>query len=91
MNIVQAKAVVPDFSLDAFVLKALIAAGDMPITKPKIKKLQQCIADLDKKNASLRKQLGEAAREVAVREPSAPLIASLLTETPTGEKGCGIG
>ncbi|MDA2939281.1 pyridoxamine 5'-phosphate oxidase family protein [Acidobacteria bacterium AH-259-A15] len=57
---------------------------------PKIKKLQQCIADLEKTNASLRKQLGEAARELAVREPSAPLIASLLTETPSAEKGCGV-
>ncbi len=57
---------------------------------PKIKKLQQCIADLDEANASLRTQRGEAARELAARDPSAPLIASLLTETPPGEKGCGI-
>ena len=57
---------------------------------PKIKKLQQCIADLEKTNASLRRQLGEVARELADREPSAQLIASLLTETSTGEKGCGI-
>jgi len=57
---------------------------------PKIKKLQQCIADLEEANASLRKQLGEAARELAARDPSAPLIASLLTETPSAEKGCGI-
>ena len=57
---------------------------------PKIKKLQQCIADLEEANASLRKQLGEAARELAARDPSAPLIASLLTETPPAEKGCGI-
>ena len=57
---------------------------------PKIEKLQQCIADLEEANASLRKQLGEAAREFAARDPSAPLIASLLTETPPGEEGCGI-
>ena len=57
---------------------------------PKIKKLQQCIADLEEANASLRQQLGEAARELAARDPSGPLIASLLTETPPGEKGCGI-
>ncbi len=57
---------------------------------PKIEKLQQCIADLEEANASLRKQLGEAARELAARDPSAPLIASLLTETPPGEEGCGI-
>ena len=57
---------------------------------PKIEKLQQCIADLEKTNASLRKQLGEAARELAARDPSAPLIASLLTETPPAEKGCGV-
>ena len=57
---------------------------------PKIQKLQQCIADLEKTNASLTKQLGEAARELAVREPSAPLIASLLTERPPAEKGCGV-
>ena len=57
---------------------------------PRIQKLQQCIAELEKTNASLRRQLGEAARELAAREPSAELIASVLTETPTGEKGCGI-
>ena len=57
---------------------------------PKIEKLQQCIADLEEANASLRKQLGEAARELAARDPSGPLIASLLTETPPGEEGCGI-
>ncbi len=57
---------------------------------PKIEKLQQCIADLEDANASLRKKLGEATRELATREASSQLIASLLTETPTGEKGCGI-
>jgi len=57
---------------------------------PRIKKLQRCIENLEEANVSLRKQLGEAARELAVRDPSAPLIASLLTETPPGEKGCGI-
>ena len=55
-------------------------------TAPKIKKLQQCIADLEKANASLRKQLGEAARELAARDPSAPLIASLLAEAPPRRK-----
>ena len=58
---------------------------------PKIKKLQQCIADLEKTNAFLSGQLGKTAREQAVREPSAQLIASLLTETSTEEKGCGVG
>ena len=57
---------------------------------PKIEKLQQCITDLEKANASLGKKLGEAARELATREANAQLITSLLTETPTGEKGCGI-
>ncbi len=57
---------------------------------PRIKKLQQCIADLEEANASLRKQLGEAARELAARDPSAPIIASLLTETPPVGKGCGV-
>ncbi len=57
---------------------------------PKIKKLQQCIADLEEANASLRKQLGEAARELAARDPSGPLIASLLTEAPPVGKGCGV-
>ena len=57
---------------------------------PKIEKLQQCIADLEEANASLRKKLGDATRELATREASAQLIASLLTETPTGEKGCGV-
>jgi len=57
---------------------------------PKIKKLQQCIADLEQANTSLRKQLGEAARELTARDPSAPLIASLLTEAPPVGKGCGV-
>ena len=57
---------------------------------PKIKELQRCIENLEEANASLRKQLGEAAHVLAARDPSAPLIASLLTETPAGEKGCGI-
>jgi hypothetical protein len=55
----------------------------------KIKKLQQCIAELEETNASLRKQLGDVARELATREPGSELIASLLTETPKVEKGCG--
>ena len=57
---------------------------------PKIEKLQHCIADLEEANATLRKKLGEAARELATREAGSQLIASLLTETPTAEKGCGI-
>ena len=57
---------------------------------PKIKKLQECIADLEETNASLRTQFGEVARELATRDPSSQLIDSLLTETPTAEKGCGI-
>ncbi len=57
---------------------------------PKIKKLQQCIADLEQANTSLREQLGEAARELTARDPSAPLIASLLTEAPPVGKGCGV-
>ena len=57
---------------------------------PKIKKLQQCIADLEETNASLRKQLGDVRRELAAGEPGSQLIASLLTETPTVEKGCGV-
>ena len=56
---------------------------------PKIEELRQCIADLEKTNASLRKQLGEAARQLAASNPSEPLIASLLAETPPAEKGCG--
>lgn len=57
---------------------------------PKIKKLQQCIADLEETNTSLRRQLGDVARELATREPSSQLIASLLTEIPAPEKGCGV-
>lgn len=56
---------------------------------PKVQKLEECIAALEKTNAALRKQLGEAAREVAERDPSSQLIASLLTEAPAPEKGCG--
>ena len=57
---------------------------------PKVERLQQCIADLEEANTSLREKLGEAIRELATREASAQVIASLLTETPTGEKGCGV-
>lgn len=56
----------------------------------KVQKLEECIAALEKTNAALRKQLGEAAREVADADPSSQLIASLLTEAPAPEKGCGI-
>ncbi len=56
---------------------------------PKIKKLQRCITDLEEQNASLRKQLGDVARELETTEPGSELIASLLTEAPTTEKGCG--
>ena len=56
---------------------------------PKIKKLKQCIADLEETNASLRRQLGKAARELASREASSQLIASLLTEKLAAEKSCG--
>ena len=57
---------------------------------PRIKELQKCIADLEETNASLRSQLGKAARELASREANSQLIESLLTETPAAEKGCGI-
>ena len=57
---------------------------------PKIKKLERCIIDLEETNASLRRKLGKAARELASREASSQLIASLLTETPPAEEGCGI-
>ena len=57
---------------------------------PKVQKLQQCIARLEEMNASLRKKLREAAPEDPGREPSAQLIASLITEAPREEKGCGI-
>ncbi len=57
---------------------------------PKVKKLQQCIADLEEQNASLRRQLGDVARELATGEPSSELIESLLTEAATIEKGCGV-
>ncbi len=57
---------------------------------PKVKKLQQCIADLEEANASLRKQLGDVARELATTGSGSELIASLLTERPPAEKGCGV-
>jgi hypothetical protein len=57
---------------------------------PKVHKLQQCIARLEEMNAALRKKLGEAAPEDLEREPSAQLVASLTTEAPREEKGCGI-
>ncbi|MEE8348623.1 MAG: pyridoxamine 5'-phosphate oxidase family protein, partial [Acidobacteriota bacterium] len=57
---------------------------------PKIEKLQECITNLEETNTALRKQLGEVARELAAKDPGSQLITSLLTETPAGEKGCGI-
>ncbi len=57
---------------------------------PKVHKLQQCIARLEEMNAALRKKLGEAAPEDPEREPSAQLVASLTTEAPREEKGCGV-
>ena len=57
---------------------------------PKVHKLQRCIAQLEEMNAALRKKLGEAAPEDLEREPSAQLVASLTTEAPREEKGCGI-
>ena len=57
---------------------------------PKIKKLERCIVDLEETNASLRRKLGKAARELATREASSQLIASLLTEAPQAAEGCGI-
>ncbi len=57
---------------------------------PKVQKLQKCIADLEEANASLRKQLGDAARELAATGSGSELIESLLTETAAVEKGCGV-
>jgi len=57
---------------------------------PKVQKLQQCIADLEETIVALRRQLGEAAPEPAVSEPSAQLIAALITEAPYEGPGCGI-
>lgn len=57
---------------------------------PRVQKLQQCIAELEATIASLRKRLGEAAPESAMTEPSAQLIAALLTEAPSEGPGCGI-
>ena len=57
---------------------------------PKVQKLQKCIADLEEANAFLRKQLGEAARELAATGSSSELIESLLVETAVVEKGCGV-
>ena len=57
---------------------------------PKVQKLQQCIADLEEQNASLRKQLGDVRRELAGGAPSSELIAALLTEAEAIDKGCGL-
>ena len=57
---------------------------------PRVRQLEQCVADLKKTIASLRNQLGEVAREAVGTDRSAELIASLLTETQTGEDGCGV-
>jgi len=57
---------------------------------PRVQKLQQCIAELEETIASLRKQLGKAALEPAMTEPSAQLIAALITEAPSEGPGCGV-
>ncbi len=57
---------------------------------PRVQKLQQCIAELEATIASLRRQLGEAAPEPPMTEPSAQLIAALITEAPSEGPGCGI-
>ncbi len=57
---------------------------------PRVQELQQCIAKLEETIVSLRRQLGEAAPESAVSEPSAQLIAALITESPSKGPGCGI-
>ncbi len=57
---------------------------------PRVQKLQQCIAEMEETIVSLRRQLGEAAPEPAVSEPSAQLIAALITEAPSEGPGCGI-
>lgn len=57
---------------------------------PRVQKLQQCIAELDATIVSLRRQLGEATPEPVMKEPSAQLIAALITEAPLEGPGCGI-
>lgn len=57
---------------------------------PRVQKLQQCIAELDATIVSLRRQLGEATPEPVMKEPSAQLIAVLITEAPLEGPGCGI-
>ena len=57
---------------------------------PRVQELQQCIAALEETIVSLRRQLGEAVPEPAVSEPSAQLIAALITEPPSEGPGCGI-
>lgn len=69
--------------------KAFIFLMDYP-NRHRVQKLQQCIAGLEETILSLRKQLGEAAPEPAVSEPSAQLIAALITEAPYEGPGCGI-
>ena len=57
---------------------------------PRVQELEHCVAELRKTIASLRRQLGEVARESVGTDRSAELMASLMTETPTGEDGCGV-
>ncbi len=57
---------------------------------PRVQKLQQCIAELEETIVSLRRQLGEAAPEPAGSEPTAQLLAKLITEAPSEGPGCGI-
>ena len=57
---------------------------------PTIRQFQQCIAELKEMNASLRKQLGEAASEPVVSEPDAQDVAALIAEIQAEDVGCGI-
>jgi len=68
-------------------IKPRFSVDDMA---PKIQKLQQCIVELEEANAALKERLGEAVRELKERDASAELIASLLTEVPAPEEGCGV-
>ena len=56
---------------------------------PKVQKLQECIAELEETIASLRRRLGEEAPEPALGQPSAELVAALITEAPLEGPGCG--
>ena len=57
---------------------------------PTIQELQQRIAELEEKNATLRKQLAEGLAGTLVNEANVRNVARIFAETPTKEADCAL-